>query len=114
LEEVLAHNVLVQNEGQEWKGTEAILDVFSGWAAIVSPGSSSVEIVSIMSQNNKVLAHWKTDYDTTQTATFYDGTPTPNRKVRGFTCFALFEIEGDKILRVTQRTDSARRHLGIE
>lgn len=115
LKEILADDIVVENEEQHFEGADALLGVFQGWSDIVEPGTSAVIVKELMTDGGKkVLAHWETSYDTTSTATFYDGSPVPERKVRGFCCFAVFEIDGGKVKRVTQRTDSARRHLGIK
>ena len=116
-----------RNEESRWTKRE-LLDVFHGWAGITAPLGNHVAVRSVIAgqpcegpdgrPSVEVAASWATSYRTREQATFYvGGHDIGDRKVEGFVVLAFFRLslveQQWKIAAILQRSDSARRHLGI-
>lgn len=92
------------------------LCILLGWASIVDGKSTSrIHAVIGSTEGDTVLAHWETDYDVREGSVWY-GTDVDisGKKVRGFQVFANFTVKDGKITKITQRSDTVTKHLGIE
>merc|ERR1712039_98841 len=112
---LLADNVCLKQEERElnWEG---IKGAFYGWASIVE-GQSWIKIHSVADAGDGIaLAHWETNYDVKPEGQTFYGTSVEisGKKMRGFTCFASFRLDGDgKIVEIIQRSDDVVRKFGI-
>jgi hypothetical protein len=114
------------NECERWT-LDQLVHVFAGWASTVI-NENKVDIEHIIGNGGNqddvkrvtVAASWQTSYRTAKSGVTFHGTnlDISNRRVDGFQVFAFFTLvqSGDDrwlIERVKQRSDSARRHLGL-
>jgi ketosteroid isomerase-like protein len=120
--ELLSDDFEYTNECERHTKTNLLTGVYPGWSSIVK-GASAVRILALAKSNlviegvdsEEVLAHWETDYDCCDNATWY-GTDVDisGKQVRNFQVFAQFTIKEGKINKIVQRSDTVVKTLQIE
>ena len=119
--QLLSDDFQFSNEEQHHDKIALLEHVFPGWSSIVE-GKSSVQVhsIGISSKHKKelydiVVAHWETNYDCCSGSVWY-GTDVDisGKQVRGFQVFASFTVCNGQITKITQRSDTVVKKLGID